>query len=105
MIRYIRADEYGLYTRPAVWRSIMFSGRSLLDLRAKLAHVLREDVQGILLCARAGFNGNLTALVTDLPSNEEDMDIIILSIGSRAAARSRIPDVYAPHADPGQIDC
>jgi len=81
MIRYIRADNYGIFIS-TTWGTLQFDGRSLHYLIGELANQLNDSFNNITLCVRAGFLGRVTPLVVDLPLSEEPMDIVVLTTGS-----------------------
>ncbi|XP_066375390.1 uncharacterized protein [Miscanthus floridulus] len=94
----MRADDQG-NINPLVWRMLQFDGRSVSHLRRDLAAQLgvgEANVLSITLCVRAGSNGRLTPLVIDLPSNEQAMDIVVLTTDSPAAEALVHPNVGAP---------
>uniref|UniRef100_A0A0A9HEP4 DUF569 domain-containing protein n=1 Tax=Arundo donax TaxID=35708 RepID=A0A0A9HEP4_ARUDO len=96
IIRCFQADDLGNFD-PNDWAMFQFYGRSVFNLRAKVAcHRGGVDDITLSLCVRAGFYGRLTPLVIDLPDSEEDMDIVVLTTGSPAAAELRHPNVDAP---------
>ncbi|NP_001145015.1 uncharacterized protein LOC100278185 [Zea mays] len=94
MILYRRADDYG-NVNPLSRRRCKFFGYSLLRLRAHLASLLKEPIHRITLCVRAGSQGRPTPLVIDLPSNHQNMEIIVLTTLSPAALALCHPDVDA----------
>jgi hypothetical protein len=51
----------------------------LNQLTGDLAIQLREQFHRITLCVRAGSHGRLTPLVIDPPSNQQAMEIIVLT--------------------------
>ncbi|XP_066373272.1 uncharacterized protein [Miscanthus floridulus] len=77
-IVYMRADDHGNFD-PLARRTYEFSGRSLCQLTGDLANQLREQSHRIMLCVRAGSHGRLTPLAIDLPSNQQAMEIIVLT--------------------------
>ncbi|KAJ1258191.1 hypothetical protein BS78_10G056100 [Paspalum vaginatum] len=94
-ILYVRANGEGDFNENHDdWRAFIFNGRSVFNLRTEVG--LRQpdgDVSGITICVRPGLCGRLTPLVTDLPQNEDVMDIVVLINGSPAAERLAYPDV------------
>jgi hypothetical protein len=74
----MRADDHG-NVNPRSRGCWLFYGNCLLQLRADLAKLLKEPADCITLCVRAGSQGRLTPLVIDLPSNDSDMEIIVLT--------------------------
>ncbi|NP_001145299.1 uncharacterized protein LOC100278603 [Zea mays] len=93
-IIYMRADDHG-NVNPRSRGCWLFYGNCLLQLRADLAKLLKEPADCITLCVRAGSQGRLTPLVIDLPSNDSDMEIIVLTTMSPAVLALRHPDVDA----------
>ncbi|KAG0512919.1 hypothetical protein BDA96_10G056300 [Sorghum bicolor] len=85
-IHFVWADDQGNFN-PLHWRFLEFEGQSVFNLRRDIAGALGEanNVLGLTLCAYAGSNGRLTPLVIDLPSDENIMDIVVLTTGSTAA--------------------
>ncbi|WVZ82414.1 hypothetical protein U9M48_029680 [Paspalum notatum var. saurae] len=87
-IRFMREDsQVNRAANPPTWRTLQFSGRSVVHLRRALATALegeRVDEHAIMLCVRAGSHGRLTPLVTDLPSDQRTMDIVVLNSDSEA---------------------
>ena len=82
-IHFVWADDQGNFN-PLHWRFLEFEGQSVFNLRRDIAGALGEanNVLGLTLCAYAGSNGRLTPLVIDLPSDENIMDIVVLTTGS-----------------------
>lgn len=82
IIQYVRADDQG-HVNNLVWRMFWFDGRSVSHLRGDLANELgEENPHSITLCVWAGSQGRRTPLVTDLPANEQTMDIVVLATES-----------------------
>lgn len=75
-IRFVRADSEGRY--PNMWREFRFDGCSLVDLRAQLAEILKENSQQIVVCVHSGSFARLTPLVTNLPRSTKPMYIVVL---------------------------
>jgi hypothetical protein len=81
-IYYVRADDQG-HVNNLAWSMLWFDGLSVFRLRGDLANELgEENPDSITLCVRAGSQGRWTPLVTDLPENEQTMDIIVLATES-----------------------
>ena len=82
-IRYGRAtDQEGF--NPLVWSTLWFVGQSVSLLRRDIANALGEhDQLNITLCLRGGSEGRLTPLVTDLPRDEQTMEIVVFTTGSQ----------------------
>ena len=82
-IRYGRAtDQEGF--NPLVWSTLWFVGQSVSLLRRDIANALGEhDELNITLCVRGGSQGRLTPLVTDLPDDEQTMEIVVFTTGSQ----------------------
>ena len=54
------------------------------NLRRDIANALGEhDELNITLCVRGGSQGRLTPLVTDLPDDEQTMEIVVFTTGSQ----------------------
>nr|XP_034591625.1 uncharacterized protein LOC117853348 [Setaria viridis]TKW20093.1 hypothetical protein SEVIR_4G062800v2 [Setaria viridis] len=95
IIQYVRADDQG-HVNNLVWRMFWFDGRSVSHLRGDLANELAEEnPHSITLCVWAGSQGRRTPLVTDLPANEQTMDIVVLATESAAAEALVYPNVGA----------
>ncbi|KAG2609599.1 hypothetical protein PVAP13_4KG052300 [Panicum virgatum] len=94
-IQYRRAtDQEGF--NPLVWSKLWFDGQSVSNLRRDIANALGEhDELNITLCVRGGSQGRLTPLVTDLPDDEQTMEIVVFTTGSQAAAELVYPDAAA----------
>ncbi|KAJ1286820.1 hypothetical protein BS78_03G381500 [Paspalum vaginatum] len=73
-------------------RAFSFCGRSVFFLRNVLACLLDEDVDGITLCVKAGSQGRLTPLASDLPYNCLPLHIVVLNHRTAAALGLRYPD-------------
>ena len=82
-IQYGRAaDQEGF--NPLVWSTLWFDGQSVFNLRREIARALGEhDELNIALCVRGGSQGRLTPLVTDLPRDEQTMEIVVFTTGSQ----------------------
>lgn len=79
---YVRAETLENFN-PVATKVFMFGGRSVFQLRLALAkHLDEEDYSAITLCVRAGSQGRLIPLVTDLPRNKIPMLVVVLSTGS-----------------------
>ncbi|CAL5044432.1 unnamed protein product [Urochloa decumbens] len=97
-IRYVRADNQGNFNlNPNGWATFQFHGRSVFHLRSEVAnHVgLALFFFRVIVCVRAGRYGQPTALLIDLPRNEETLDVVAIVSGTAAAAALRYPDVDA----------
>ncbi|KAL6897967.1 hypothetical protein ACP4OV_006563 [Aristida adscensionis] len=98
-IRYVRADQHGHFNENS-WAEFEFEGRSLFSLMIELAQHIGEDEVafyfGMLACVRAGVHGGLIPLTVDLPRSAEPMEIVIVTIGTPAAAELLHPDIDAP---------
>jgi hypothetical protein len=82
MILYVRAETLE-YFDPLARRMFWFGGRSVFQLRHALANNLHEDDHlAITMCVRAGAQGRLIPLITDLPRNEVPVFIVVLTTGS-----------------------
>ncbi|PUZ62082.1 hypothetical protein GQ55_4G329200 [Panicum hallii var. hallii] len=94
-IQYGRAtDQEGF--NPLVWSTLWFDGQFVSNLRRDIANALGEhDELNVTLCVRGGSQGRLTPLVTDLPGDEQAMEIVVFTTGSQAAAELVYPDVDA----------
>ena len=83
-IAYVRADDDGNFDpHPLARRRFIFYGRSVFQLTGVLSILLREWFFGVKLCVRAGSQGRLTPLVTDLPDDEQTMEIVVFTTGSQ----------------------
>ncbi|CAO2162304.1 unnamed protein product [Urochloa humidicola] len=94
-IWYVLADEDG-NVNDLNWEPFSFSGRSVFNLRARVA--FREGVSDatlFTLCVKGGNEGRPTPLVVDLPSGPNAMTVIALITGSPGAAALVYPDVDA----------
>jgi len=81
-IRYALANDEGdvhqeLTDRP----NFFYEGRSVFDLRTLVGHDCK--IVGITLCVLAGKNARPIPLVTDLPVNQDPMEIVVYTNGSR----------------------
>ncbi|KAL6606692.1 hypothetical protein ACP70R_042345 [Stipagrostis hirtigluma subsp. patula] len=96
-IRFVRTDPYGNFDE-AAWSTFQFEGRSVFRLKMELAQRVGEAVFffAMVACVRAGLHGGLIPLSVDLPRSGETMDIVMLTIGTPAAAELRHPDIDAP---------
>ncbi|GJN29579.1 hypothetical protein PR202_gb17815 [Eleusine coracana subsp. coracana] len=96
-IRFVRADANGNFNEQG-WGTFQFDGRSVYNLRSQVARHAHELVQfhRIMVCTRAGRYGRLTPLTTDLPRNQEQMDVISLTARSPATQDFQYPNVDAP---------
>uniref|UniRef100_K3Y334 DUF569 domain-containing protein n=1 Tax=Setaria italica TaxID=4555 RepID=K3Y334_SETIT len=87
-IRYVRANDQE-ELNALVWSTLWFNGRSVSRLREVLANELgEEDSQNITLCVRAGSRGRLTPLIIDLPDDEQIMEIVVFTTGSKGESLS-----------------
>jgi hypothetical protein len=82
-IQYGRAtDQEGF--NPLVWSTLWFDGQFVSNLRRDIANALGEhDELNVTLCVRGGSQGRLTPLVTDLPGDEQAMEIVVFTTGSQ----------------------
>ncbi|KAE8815824.1 hypothetical protein D1007_06656 [Hordeum vulgare] len=78
--------------------SFMFRGRSVFRLRKELARKMRASVNveasDILMCLPTR-DARLFPLVVDLPSNSENLHIVVVGAGTPAEADLRYVDVDA----------
>ncbi|OEL15464.1 hypothetical protein BAE44_0023517 [Dichanthelium oligosanthes] len=81
-IEYVRADDDGNLINPNAMQTLWFVGRSVLQLRTALADALHEWHLTLTLCVRAGNQGRLVPLITDLPRNEFPLFVAVLTTGS-----------------------
>jgi hypothetical protein len=75
-IRYVEAEDDGSFD-PDGWTEIEFHGRSVFKLRLQIGES-RGNIVGFKMCVQAGSLGRLTSLVTDLPANEDPVDVVLL---------------------------
>jgi hypothetical protein len=81
-IRFVRAADDGSFDQNET-RIIEFQGRSVFNLRSKVAEELEEaNFHAIKLCVRAGNVARLIPLVIDLPRSGRAMDFVVLSWGT-----------------------
>ncbi|KAI5017223.1 hypothetical protein ZWY2020_037601 [Hordeum vulgare] len=62
----------------------VFRGKSVFNLRKKLAHQLEAlmDVSNLAMCVEAGTFGRLTQLVVDLPRSRQELHIVVFAGGT-----------------------
>lgn len=78
-IRRVRLDDDGNFVNDH-WPEFVSYDNSVSNLRTQVAQL--ENAENITLAVRAGFNALVIPLVTDLPNNEDTMEIIVYTTGS-----------------------
>ena len=82
MIEYVLAETLECLDQLAR-RMLMLGGWLVFQLSLALANNLHEDdYLAITMCVRAGAQGRLIPLITDLPRNEVPVFIVVLTTGS-----------------------
>jgi len=77
LILFMEGDDYMNINFQGT-RVLFFEGRSVSQLRDELAEGLDEwHPIRITMCIWAGSHGRLTPLVTDLPFNNQTMEIVV----------------------------
>jgi hypothetical protein len=61
--------------------NFFYQGRSVFDLRTRVGQDCK--IVSITLCVMAGKNARPIPLVTDLPVNQDPMEIVVYTNGSR----------------------
>ncbi|VAI70848.1 uncharacterized protein LOC119331493 [Triticum dicoccoides] len=95
-IRFVQATPEGVYPEAQQgWAAFNIRGRSLYNLRDRLAREVDLQPDGIAMCIRAGRYGRLTPLVVDLPRRGwgDIYQIVVFSSGTAAYAALRYPNV------------
>ncbi|EER89245.1 hypothetical protein BDA96_10G057100 [Sorghum bicolor] len=74
LIIYMQGDELGNKDFTTA-RAMMFQGRSVSRLRAELADSV--DERRVAMCLWAGMHGRLIPLISDLPANNQTIEVIL----------------------------
>uniref|UniRef100_R7WGD2 DUF569 domain-containing protein n=1 Tax=Aegilops tauschii TaxID=37682 RepID=R7WGD2_AEGTA len=91
-IRFVQASDEGLYNEAGEgWAAFHIRGRSLYNLRDRLAREVDQQPDGIAMCVRAGRYGRLTPLVVDLPRRGwgDIFQIVVFISGTAVMAKDQ----------------